>query len=353
MNFYFLKHRFFSAVKRFFKSTVYPNKKSHFVWVGLHLDLARHAFSVQYLKRLIDINSLLGINIFHLHLSDDQGWRFECKKYPRLHEIGSKRKETVVEKKFSFFGSSYEGDGTPYKKYYTQEELRDLVFYAKKKNIIIVPEIDIPGHATALLAAYPEYAFGEPPQGVATQWGIFKNVIKDSKESRIFLKDIFTEVMEVFDSPYIHLGGDEVSVVGYNKDPLLEDIALFIKDSGRTPVFWNDALEVAKKVDGIVMAWESLEDVHKSLAKGVRTVCSSSSHLYFDYYQKADISSEPLAIGGYTPYEKVKTLTLPDNPLLLGAQAQLWTEYVKTEDQADYMLFPRLFAFADLMRMSR
>jgi hexosaminidase len=353
MNFYFLKHRFLGEVSRFFDTTMAEKSSELFLWRGLHLDVARHAFEIAYLKKLIDINSLLGINIFHLHLSDDQGWRFECKKYPRLHEVGSKRRETVVGKKFSFFGSTYKGDGIPYEKYYTQEELKALVVYAKSKGITIVPEIDIPGHATALLVAYPEYSLGEPPLEVATEWGIFKNVIKDCQESRVFLKDIFREVMDVFDGPYIHLGGDEVSVSGYNKDTLLEEVALFIKESGRTPVFWNDALDVAEKVGGIVMAWESLEDMDKSLARGVRTVCSSSSHLYFDYYQKADISHEPLAIGGYTSYEKVKSLTLPKHPLLLGAQAQLWTEYIKTQEESDYMLFPRLFAFADIMRMSR
>lgn len=335
-----------------------------FSWRGLHFDVSRHFFDINYLKKIILEMQKLDLNILHLHLSDDQGFRFESKKYPKLNTIGSVRRETVIDKNFPTFLKEYKGDGKKYSGYYTQNELRDLVFFAKERNITIVPEIDIPGHATAILASYPEYSLFEVPIEVATYWGIFSNILKDDDKTLKFLKDIFDELCDVFDSKYIHIGGDEVHIPKifispiknkkYRHNFLLLGIARHLKSKNRIPVMWDEAHLVAKKVGGIVMVWQSLEDLSKVLKTGVQTICASSTHFYFDYYQKPDIDKEPLAIGGYTPVEKVLDSKNIIYPLtykynnLIGMQAQVWTEYIRNEKEADYMIFPRLNAFAEV-----
>lgn len=381
---YFYKHRIVSFFKRV-KDLVLNNNKNkyrkkipkhipetvvEYNWRGLHFDVARHMFPVSYLEELIKKMSELDLNVLHLHLSDDQGWRFECKKYPRLHEIGGYRKETVVGKSFKFFGLDYKGDGIRYGGYYTQKELKHLVKFAREKGVTIVPEIDLPGHSTAMLTAYPEYSYNDPPKEVATYWGVFDNVIKANEKSVEFLKDVFDELCEVFASKYIHVGGDEVEVKDYDQKYILREIGKYLISKNKVPVIWDEARDVAEELNKlndnncIVMVWRSMEDLKDVLAKNIKAICASSSHLYFDYYQKADIEHEPLAIGGYIPIEKVeevgnflKNIIMENkkenkdfNPKnLLGAQAQLWTEYIRTPAEANYMLFPRLNTFAKIV----
>ena len=355
INFNFLKHR----VKAFDVSMC--------EWRGLHLDVARHFMPLEFLYEIIEKMHELNLNIFHLHLTDDQGWRFESKKYPKLHIVGGTRHETVVGKSFIFFGLNYEGDGLVHAGYYTQDQLCALNVFAKSRGVTIVPEIDLPGHMTALLAAYPEYAHsnsGHNSAGVsgvevATYWGVFDNILRADAQTFNFIKDIFEELLDVFDSKYIHIGGDEVHVSDYDKDFILDNMAQYLVSKNRTPVMWDEALEIAKKYNGVVMAWQSMEDFERCLASGVRTVCASSSHLYFDYYQKPDTENEPLAIGGYTPTKKVleskieiqnilKKISKEKSKNFIGAQAQMWTEYTKTPQQVRYMLYDRLEAFASI-----
>lgn len=380
INFNFLKHRLESFLNRFLENVfkikskkekmLYKNSKSgtqagfdfsSLKWRGLHLDVARHFMPIDFLYEVIENMNKLNLNIFHLHLTDDQGWRFESKKYTKLNTISSKRKETVVGKSFKFFGLAYESDGISHSGYYTQEQLKDLNNFAKTKGITIVPEIDLPGHMTALLAAYPEYAHADQPKEVATYWGVFDNVLRADIKTFNFIKDIFDELLDVFDSKYIHIGGDEVHVNDYDKDFILDNIAQYLISKNRIPVLWDEALHIAKKHNGVVMAWQSMEDFERCLESGVSTICASSSHFYFDYYQKPDIENEPLAIGGYTPIEKVaeskkeiqnilNKISKEKSKNFLGAQAQMWTEYAPTPEHVSYMLFPRLGAFAHLFK---
>jgi hexosaminidase len=338
-------------------------------WRGLHFDVARHYFPISFLYELVEDISFLKLSVLHLHLTDDQGWRFESKKYPLLHEIGSKRRETVVGKYFPFFGFKYVGDKQEYSGYYTQGELRNLALYADSLGVTIVPEIDIPGHATAALTAYPEYAAYTPPNGVVTFWGVFDNVFSPSEGSIHFLCGIFDEVMDVFPSRYIHIGGDEVPERNYKKDTtvqkliqdsiiqsasdadhyILERVSKHIKDRGRIPIGWDEARKVVSKYGGATMVWRDEKYAVEVLKSGGNIILTPSSHMYFDYYQKTPVE-EPLAIGGYLPVEIVHGYTPPKehSGKILGIQANLWTEYIATEDYAKYMLFPRLYALSEV-----
>ena len=334
---------------------------NNYSWRGLMIDTARHMPSVEYLKETLARMSQLGLTTLHLHLSDDQGFRFESKVFPNLNIIGSYRRETVVGKNFPSKWNGdvkYVGDGIRYGGYYSQSDLKALVQYATESGIDIVPEIDVPGHATAILAAYPEFSENEPPKETATCWGIFSNVMKNSKESIHFLVTLLDEVMTIFPSQYIHLGGDEVPHGSYKSSPndekdILLALARHVRGKGRVPVFWDEASDVALETDGIIMNWRKIEYGIQHLNKGGSVVFCPNTYFYLDYYQK-DPESEPLAIGGYLPIEVVSSFTLGHDILtkygnqIYGIQANLWTEYMPTEQSMNYMLYPRLEAFARL-----
>jgi hexosaminidase len=337
-------------------------------WRGVHIDVARHFMPMDFLYELVRNMGMLKLNKLHLHLCDDQGWRVEIKKYPLLHEKGSTRKETVIGKQFFPFFQGYQGDGLPYGGYYTQDQLRELVNYARNFGIEIIPEIDIPGHATAMLSAYPQYAAHNPPDEPQTRWGIFNHVMSPSDESLQFLRDIFSEIMDIFPSQYIHIGGDEVPLKYYQKssvvrematrgilssykdapDYILGNIAAYITSKGRTPILWDEGYHIAQQCGGMVMAWQSMEIMHHVAQQNVPYICSSSSHFYFDYYQHPDTATEPLAIGGYTPLRHVYDAPIPTDNHLQGFQANIWTEYMKTSDQVRYMLYPRIYGLAEV-----
>ncbi len=330
--------------------------ESIYEWKGIMLDVARHCVSVEYLKKLIDKMSAENLNKLHLHLTDDQGWRMEIKKYPKLHLVGGTRRETVVGKYGINPFTAYKGDGLEYSKYFTQDELRQLVKYAGERGVEIIPEIDLPGHSTAMLVAYPEYSAGPAPKEVATSWGVFSSVVNDDEKTINFLKDIFDEVCDVFPGKYIHIGGDEVSLVNYDNNSnrpkkVLSLLAQYLKEKGREVVVWNEAKDVAKEVDGVVMAWQGVEEGYEALIEGCRVVFCPVSHFYFDYYQK-DPKTEPLAIGGYLPVEQVDSFKIDQNisrkygNKILGVQANVWTEYMPTEASVDYMIFPRFHSLA-------
>ena len=372
----FWKNRFFQFINKKINSfkkykgeyneniLIIPEYK--YKWRGLMLDVARHAISINYLYKIIDELSDKNFTHLQLHLSDDQGFRVEIKKYPKLHELASKRKETVVDKNFPSPWNpfaKYIGDKKEYSFYYSQEDLRKINSYAKSKNIIIVPEIDIPGHVTAILYAYPEYSAGEAPKEVATYWGVFENVITDNEKSINFLKDIFDEIIDIFDGEYIHIGGDEVPLKNYNGDinkykHILREVTNHLKSKNKKVIMWNEAFDIAKETDSIIMAWQNIEIGKKYLKEGGQVIFTPASHMYLDYYQYEG-EDEPIAIGGYIPIDRIYNFLLEDKlgrdffieykEKILGIQANVWTEYMYTEEKVDYMLFPRFYALAEVV----
>lgn len=336
-------------------------KSNKYEWRGLMLDTVRHMPSLDYLYKTVDKLNKLDLNKLHLHLSDDQGFRLEIEKYPKLNTISSFRSETAIDKNFSSKWTNFApfiGDGKKYGGFYTKKELKSLVEYARGKNVEIIPEVDIPGHMTAILAAYPEFSAGQAPSDVKTYWGIFNNVISDQPESINFLKDIFDEVCEIFTSKYIHIGGDEVPLDNYSNDlnipqNILREIVNYLNTKNRTVILWDEAASLAIETDSVIMNWRKLEYGINHLIKGGKVIFCPNNFFYLDYYQK-DPSTEPLAIGGYLPIEIVSSFKLGKDIIekygksILGIQANLWTEYTNTEKKMDYMLYPRLKAFSQL-----
>ncbi len=330
------------------------------IWKGLMIDTARHMPSIEYLYKTIDRMSDLGLNRLHLHLSDDQGFRIEIKKYPKLNTIGSFRRETVVGRNFPSKWTNfanYIGDGKSYTCFYTQEELKKLVDYANTKKIKIIPEIDIPGHCTAILASYPEYSAGRPPFETATYWGKFENVIKNSPEAIIFLEDIFDEVIEIFRPEYVHIGGDEIGTINYtNKtEPIniIKTIINHINNKGIKVIVWEESAECVIGTENIVMNWKDLVNGYELIKQGANVIFCPQEYFYFDKNQK-ESPNEPLSTGGLITIDKVDSFEIDAdfiekyNDKIIGIQVNLWTEYLPTENLLDYMLYPRLDHFSKL-----
>jgi hexosaminidase len=352
-------------------NTVEINDIPRFEWRGMHLDCSRHYFPVQFIKKYIDILALHKMNTFHWHLTDDQGWRIEIKKYPLLTEIGSKRHETMVDKNFE----PYIGDNKEYEGFYTQEEIKDIVQYAAERHITIVPEIEMPGHAVAALTAYPEFSCNRTPLDVYTKWGVSDDVfcVKDSTFE--FIYDILHEVMDLFPSKYIHIGGDEVpktrwkvckncqAVIKQNqlKDEhelqsfFIKKIDSFVTAQGRNIIGWDEILEGGLAPNAAVMSWRGEEGGIEAAKQKHNVVMTPGSHCYFDHYQ-GNKKTEPLAIGGYTTLEKVYSynpipdaLNMEEAQYVLGAQGNVWTEYIPTPEHAMYMALPRLCALSEVL----
>tara|TARA_B100001146_G_C16177015_1_gene432823 strand:+ start:299 stop:1939 length:1641 start_codon:yes stop_codon:yes gene_type:complete len=346
-----------------------------FAYRGMHLDVGRHFFPVAFVKKYIDLLAMYKMNKFHWHLTDDQGWRIEIKKYPKLTEIGAYRKETVVGKNFERFDRPYVGDGQPHGGFYTQDEVREVVAYARARYIDVIPEIEMPGHATAALAAYPELACTDGPFNVPTTWGIFEDVFCPKEETFQFLEDVLTEVIALFPSQYIHIGGDEVLKVRWKESELAQEVITregladedelqsyfikriesFLQAQGRRLIGWDEILEGGLAPDATVMSWRGMEGGIEAARQGHDVIMTPTSHTYFDYYQ-GDPVQEPLAIRGLTPLEKVygfepvpETLSAEDAAHILGAQGNVWTEYMATTDHVEYMVFPRMLALAEVV----
>lgn len=346
-----------------------------FGWRGMHLDVARHFMPVEFVKKFIDALSLHKFNRFHWHLTDDQGWRIEIKQYPKLTEIGSKRAQTVVG--FSLFDDESERkyDGVPHGGFYSQEQIRDIVAYAAERHITIVPEIEFPGHAVAAIASYPELGNTGAQLKVKEEWGISKNTIKPSEETLVFYKNVLGEVIDLFPSQHIHIGGDEapkdqwkesafaqqrIKALGLKDEKelqswLIQQIDDFLSANGRTLVGWDEIMQGGLSSNATVMAWRGLSRGEKAAAAGHDVVMAPTSHTYFDYYQ-ADSSIEPLAIGSYISLEKVygfdpmpAGLAAAQRKHILGGQGQLWTEFMKTPEHVEYMAFPRAVALAEVL----
>nr|MCR5132748.1 beta-N-acetylhexosaminidase [Bacteroidales bacterium] len=349
--------------------------KPRFAYRGMHLDCSRHFFSVQEVKKYLDVMALHKMNRFHWHLTDDQGWRVEIKKYPRLTEIGAFRNGTVVKKDWN------SNDGIRYGGYYTQEQMKDIVAYADKLGITVIPEIDLPGHMMGALAAYPELGCTGGPYEVWTRWGISDQVLCPGKEAMFtFLEDVFTELMDIFPSEYIHIGGDECPKSEWEKCPecqarikelgikgtkehtseqLLQSyvtarVQKFLNDHGRKIIGWDEILEGDLAKGATVMSWRGVKGGIQASSMGFDVIMTPNTYCYFDYYQSQDKDKEPFGIGGDLPLEKVygydplEGLDGDQQKHILGVQANLWTEYIATPEHLEYMLLPRLDALSEI-----
>jgi len=342
--------------------------KPKFKWRGMHLDVCRHFFPKEFVLKYIDMLAYHKMNVFHWHLTEDQGWRIEIKKYPKLHEIGSQRNETVIAKEWGTY------DGVPYGGYYTQEDIKEIVKYAQQRYITIVPEIEMPGHSMAALASYPELGCTGGPYKVATTWGVFNDVYCAGNENTFeFLENVLSEVMQLFPSEYIHIGGDEcpkkqweqcekcqnrIAKEGLKNEHELQAYFIrrmekFINSKGRQIIGWDEILEGGLAPNASVMSWRGVEGGIEAANMNHNVVMSPGTHCYFDHFQ--DTVNEPLAIGGFTNLEKVYSYNpIPDElsadkrKYILGCQANLWTEYIATTDYAEYMALPRACALAEV-----
>ena len=350
-----------------------------FKWRGMMVDVGRHFFAVEDLKKFINWMSLHKLNRFHWHLTEDQGWRIEIKKYPKLTSIGAWRTSTPP------YGDRYGFDHKRYGGFYTQEQIKDLVAYAKERHVTIMPEIDLPGHMSAALAAYPEFGNndveGYQPK-VQTRWGIFPYVLAPTEKTFKFLEDLFDEICDLFPSEYIHIGGDEakkgepkweqskVTQEIMRKEGLeggsavqsyiIKRVEKILQDRGRKLVGWDEIREGGLAKSATVMSWRGMKGGTLSAKEGHDVVMAPSGATYFDHYQapkelELAKGSEYEAIRGFTPISKVyhwdpvpKRLKLAESKHILGCQGQLWTEYMKTWDKLEYMAFPRIAALAEV-----
>jgi hexosaminidase len=347
--------------------------KPRFPYRGMHLDVGRHFMPVSFVKKYIDLMSQYKFNYFHWHLTEDQGWRIEIKKYPRLTETGAKRPETVKERNLT----PYIGDGIPVEGFYTQEEIKDVVAYAKVRYIIVIPEIELPGHSSAALAAYPELGCKENYQyKVQTTWGIFKEVFCPTEKTFQFLEDVLTETIALFpDSPYIHIGGDEVLKDHWKESAFVQELKQklnlkdehevqsyfiqrmekFINSKGKKIIGWDEILEGGLAPNATVMSWRGMKGGIEAARAKHDVIMTPTDFVYFDYGQ-GDPAYEPLNIGSYVPLEKVYSfdpvpteLTADEAKYIIGGQANIWTEYMKTPSHVEYMAFPRAIALAEVL----
>lgn len=344
-----------------------------FGYRGFMLDVCRHFFSVEFVKKTIDMMAYYKLNNFHWHLTDDQGWRIEIKKYPRLTEIGSQRSQTVIGNYHDRTPQQF--DNTPYGGFYTQDQIREVVKYAADRYITVVPEIEMPGHSMAALAAYPELSC-DPSKTYKTYetWGVVKDVYCPSDKTFDFLEDVLTEVMELFPSKYIHIGGDEVPKDAWrnsafcqkmikrlklkNEEGLqsyfIQRIEKFVNSKGRSIIGWDEILEGGLSPNATVMSWRGEEGGIAAARQSHYVIMTpSNGGLYLDHAQSR--VGEPLGIGGYTPlsatysYNPTPAALTPDQQkFIMGVQANLWTEYIPTESKVEYMLYPRLLALSEV-----
>jgi hexosaminidase len=330
-----------------------------FSYRGMHLDVVRHFFPVSFVKKYIDLMARYKLNTFHWHLTDDQGWRLQIAQYPKLTEIGGCRKETMVAKNFN----PYIGDNTPVCGFYTQAEAREIVQYARERFITVIPEFEMPGHATAAVAAYPELACTPGPFEVATFWGVFEDIYCPKEETFAFIDNVLGEVTNIFPSRYIHIGGDEVPKKRWQESALAQELmkreglkdehelqSYFVRRvekmlnaRDRRLIGWDEILEGGLAPDATVMSWQGMKGGIAAAKERHNVIMTPGSHLYFDHYQ-GDPKTEPLAIGGDSPLEKVYSFEPVPAELdetearhILGAQANVWTEYMATSDQVEYM----------------
>ena len=343
-----------------------------FGYRGVMLDCARHYFPVKFVKQFIDLIAMHNMNVFHWHLTDDQGWRIEVKKYPDLAQIGSVREKTVLGHNSDVF------DDTPYGGYYTQEEAREIVKYAADRFITVIPEIDMPGHMIAALAAYPDMGCTGGPYKVSPIWGIMPDVLCLGNEKTYqFCEDVLSEMMDIFPSEYIHLGGDETPNVRWKECPkckalmakenltpgklqgyFTNRIEKFVNSKGRRIIGWDEILDGDINQSATIMSWRGTAPGARGAKMGHDVIMSPSSHVYFDYYQTRQGESqweEPLLIGGNLPIERTYSLEpVPEGAdaetasHIIGVQGNLWTEYIAGPSLAEYQVLPRMGALSEV-----
>jgi hexosaminidase len=342
-----------------------------FGYRGMHLDVARHFFPKEFIKDYISYLAMLKMNYFHWHLTDDQGWRIEIKKYPKLMSEAAYRQETLIG---HYNDSPQQFDGQRYGGFYTQEDIREIVEFAANHKVTIIPEIEMPGHAQAAISAYPELGCTAKQVPVATKWGVFEDVFCPKEQTFEFLEDVLAEVIELFPGDYIHIGGDEAPKTHWKTcsacqqkiiDEGLKDehelqsyfikrIEAFVNSKGKKIIGWDEILEGGLAPNATVMSWRGIQGGIEAAKAKHAVIMTPTSYAYFDYYQSED-SAEPLAIGGYLPLRKVYGFNpVPDEldkdeaKFILGAQGNVWTEYMETEQQVEYMIFPRILAMSEL-----
>ncbi|MFM7007436.1 MAG: beta-N-acetylhexosaminidase [Flavobacteriales bacterium] len=343
-----------------------------FQWRGLHLDVSRHFFTVAEVKRFIDLMAYYKFNTLHWHLTDDQGWRIEIKKYPLLTEVGAYR-DSTVENHYSTVPRTY--NTARYGGFYTQEQIKEIVSYAADRFIDVVPEIEMPGHARAALAAYPQYSCSGKAQGVEGLWGVFDDIFCAKEESILFLQDVLSEVLPLFPSTYVHIGGDEAPKTRWEECPKCQAVIkehglhdehelqsyfigrmdAFLTQKGKKLIGWDEILEGGLSPNATVMSWRGYDGGKAAAAQGHYVVMCPGSHCYFDHYQ-ARGADEPLAIGGFTPLERVydfnpipADMSTAEAAYVLGAQGNLWTEYIPDIAQLEYMTYPRAIALSSAL----
>ncbi|MDP2385050.1 MAG: beta-N-acetylhexosaminidase [Bacteroidota bacterium] len=350
--------------------------KPSYAWRGMHLDCSRHFFTKQEVMKYIDYLAMYKLNTFHWHLTDDQGWRIEIKKYPLLTTIGSQRKQTLIgkpSKKNKYDGKSYGG-------FYTQEEIKEVVAYAKERHITVVPEIEMPGHSLAALAAYPQYSCKGGKFEVGDTWGVYDDVYCAGNDSTfIFLEDILSEVCDLFPSTYIHIGGDECPKERWKtcakcqkrmKDEDLKNehalqsyfitrIEKFVNTKQKQIIGWDEILEGGLAPNAVVMSWRGTEGGIIAAKQKHYVVMSPGKPCYFDHYQSKNKSKEPIAIGGFNPLDSVykykptpKELSVDEGRYIMGAQGNVWTEYITTFKKVEYMSIPRMAALSEALWLS-
>ena len=354
------------------------NDAPRFRYRGLHLDESRHFFGMEEVKRYLDIMEVHKLNTFHWHLTDDQGWRIEIKKYPELTSVGSLRSGTCVKKDFN------STDGIPYGEgmWYTQEQIREVIDYAAAKGIDVIPEIDLPGHMLAALTAYPELGCTGGPYSVWTRWGISDDVLCAGNEKVYeFLENVLAEVCELFPSEYIHVGGDECPKVRWKSCPkcqakirqlgykdkdgqkaehylqsyVISRMEKFLNSKGKKVIGWDEILEGEVAPNATIMSWRGVAGGLRAARMGHDAIMTPNTYFYIDYYQSMDIKNEPFGIGGYLPVERCYSyepyadeMTDEEKAHILGVQANMWTEYVADPEHLEYMVLPRLAALAEV-----
>lgn len=350
----------------------------HFGYRGAHFDICRHFFTVEQVKEYIDMMVLHNMNTLHWHITDDQGWRVEIKRYPELMEKGSVRKETLTG---HLNDRPEKYDGQPYGGCYTQEQIREVVRYASERYVNVIPEVDLPGHMQAALCAYPELGCTGGPYEVWTKWGVSEDVLCAGNDEVLdFLDGVFTEIMEMFPSEYVHIGGDECPKVRWESCPkcqakadelgleddsrstredklqsyVMKHVASFLQAHGKKVIGWDEILEGGAAEGAVVMSWRGEAGGIKAAQLGHDVIMTPNTYLYFDYYQGQDTSEEPLSIGGYIPLRSVyfydpvpASLDRKERAHILGLQANLWTEYIASFPHVQYMVLPRWAALAE------
>lgn len=357
-----------------------------FPYRGMHLDVGRHFFPIDFIKKYIDLLALHKMNKFHWHLTEDQGWRLEIKKYPKLTEVGAWRAETAVRKNFPGSGvnENFKGDGQRYGGFYTQEQAKEIVKYAAERHITVIPEIDMPGHMLAALASYPELGNGTGPYEVGKWWGVFEKILAPKEETFHFIENVLTEVMEIFPSEYIHIGGDEAPKKEWKESKQAQDlikklnltdddkhtkeeklqsyfiqrVEKFVNSHGRKIIGWDEILEGGLAPNATVMSWRGEKGGIAAAKQHHDVIMTPGDYCYFDHYQtQRDLTQqEPFALCCYLPIEKVYSynpvppqLSNKEQKHILGAQANVWTEYIDIPEKAEYMAVPRMGALAEVV----